>query len=245
MMPRQAVARESRPHRSRDTQVALERRAEEFWRKAYRSSPYLFGRRRSPFAAWAARAVGASRARRTLVELGCGSGRDARFFAARRFDVLALDSSRAAIRAARRLLGTPRVPPAHRVRLVHGRVLRRLRDVPAGSADVVYSHLFYNLHFSPKELGQLFAEAARVLAPGGAHLFAVRSTRDPWCGKGRRIGPNRYDLRPKGVAMQFFDRRIIDRLSRRRFETVRLRPRQEGRGTFPVSVLWVEQRRLE
>jgi SAM-dependent methyltransferase len=123
----------------------------------------------------------------TILELGCGDGRDALHLAGLHHRVIACDFSDAALSqfseaAARR------------------RVEQRLMDVailpysfPDESFDAVYARL--SLHYFPAAVTvQIFAEIARVLRPGGSFLGLFNSHFDSEAGTGTRIEERYYEM---------------------------------------------------
>jgi len=92
-----------------------------------------------------------------VVEAGCGTGKNTGFFATIAEDVQALDASAGMLAQARAKLGAANVAfvPAD---------LRRQWPVATGSADLVAFDLVLE---HVEDLRPLFAEAARVLRPGG------------------------------------------------------------------------------
>ena len=98
---------------------------------------------------------------RTVVEIGCGTGKNTAFLAARAERILALDFSPRMLGVAREKVRRETVP---------GRVLFAVADATDGwpcrgvSADLVTCNLVLE-HVA--DLAPVFAEARRVLAPGG------------------------------------------------------------------------------
>jgi len=98
---------------------------------------------------------------RSVVEIGCGTGKNTSFLASRAERVLALDFSP-------RMLGIAREKVGHET--VAGRVLFALADATAGwpcrdtRADLVTCNLVLE-HVA--DLAAIFAEAQRTLVPGG------------------------------------------------------------------------------
>lgn len=93
-----------------------------------------------------------------VVELGCGTGKNTAWLAGRARSVVALDFSPGMLAKAR-----ARVPDAH-VRFVE-HDLRDAWPLSAESADVIVGNLVLE-HL--EQLPPVYAEAARVLRPGGA-----------------------------------------------------------------------------
>ncbi len=116
----------------------------------------------------------------SLLELGCGNGRDAVFFAEKGQRVIACDQSEIAIAAlgARkqndRYTFRPEFVATDFTRLAEGRF---------GLVDAVYSR--FTLHaITAEESSRTLAFAARSLAPGGRLLIEVRSVKGSLYGQG-------------------------------------------------------------
>ncbi len=114
-----------------------------------------------------------------LVEVGCGNGRDARYFASLGHAVLAIDPSSAAIEKCRQSHdGVEFLECA-------------LQDLPAdrdGRFDAVYSRFSLHAMTAPEELATI-AAAHRLLQPGGSFYIECRSINDPLARKGEVLSP--------------------------------------------------------
>lgn len=116
-----------------------------------------------------------------LLEVGCGNGRDAAFFARQRHEVTAIDLSDAAIDACRaRHEGLP-------VQFLHG-ALPEFSGRFVGGFDVIYSRFVIHAMPLPEEI-ELLAAAARVLRPDGLFYLECRSINDPMARLGKVISP--------------------------------------------------------
>jgi adenylylsulfate kinase-like enzyme/SAM-dependent methyltransferase len=113
-----------------------------------------------------------------LLEVGCGNGRDASYFASLGLRVLALDPSQNAIEAAGR---------SHAVDGLSF-FTGRISDLPvdSGSFDAVYSR--FSLHaMTPDEEDKFLVHALARLRPGGNLFVECRSINDPLARKGEII----------------------------------------------------------
>jgi adenylylsulfate kinase-like enzyme/2-polyprenyl-3-methyl-5-hydroxy-6-metoxy-1,4-benzoquinol methylase len=120
-----------------------------------------------------------SPAERSLIEVGCGNGRDAAHFADAGLSVTAIDASPRAIELCRELHGA-------RISFEQGK-LDEL-DLAPGSFDVVYAR--FVLHaMTPQEEQGFHAAAAAVLRPGGRVFIEARSIHDPLARRGEVISP--------------------------------------------------------
>ena len=119
----------------------------------------------------------------TLLDLGCGAGRDARYFSRKGLSVTAIDRSSSGIRAIQ-----SRNP---RIRCI----LDDLRTVKLkkNSFDVIYAHL--SLHyFDDRTTRRIFQKIYRALKRGGLFFAKCKSVDDPLCGKGEKQGSDMYYL---------------------------------------------------
>ena len=220
------------------TRARIERRdrQREFWQRRYNEDPAFFGPEESEFARWCLPILMSEAGLREIVELGCGYGRDARYLSARGFHVRAVD-------LVRRTGPSPDVARAE-IDTIESDCLEFLSNLAGGSVDAVYSNMFLNMDFTEREHRDLVRAVHRALAPRGLHLFSVRSTSDPWYGRGRRVRPDTYDPAPRGVTMHFFSEAYADRLSKGRFEPVRREERCVGGAVFPIRLWYFAVRRF-
>jgi SAM-dependent methyltransferase len=133
----------------------------------------------------------------SVLEIGCGQGREARDLAARGFRVSAFDHSGVAIAIAKSEVTA--VDSA----AVDFRQHDAADPLPYRSAvfDGVFAHL--SLHyFSDGKTRQLIDEIARVLTPSGVLFFTVRSDQDPLYEHGAFLEEDMFCLR--GHVRHFF-----------------------------------------
>lgn len=113
-----------------------------------------------------------------LLEVGCGNGRDASYFASEGMRVLALDPQAEAIEAARRRYSS------HQLTFLTGTV----SEIPdsSNSFDAVYSR--FCLHaMVPEEEDEFLARSVDLLKPNGSLFIECRSVNDPLARKGEVI----------------------------------------------------------
>lgn len=116
-----------------------------------------------------------------LLEVGCGNGRDAVFFAANGLSVTAIDMSEAAIA---RCAEQHRDSPAE---FLCG-TLPQLESRLQPGFDVVYSRFCLHAMTDAEEL-EMLAASQRLLRPGGALFLECRSINDPLARRGEVISP--------------------------------------------------------
>ena len=115
------------------------------------------------------RIAGHLRSGARVLEIGCGSGRDAAWFLARGFEVTALDGSQAMADRAVEL--HPEL--ADRIRVVRLPAALPFED---GAFDAVVS-LATIMHLSKSAIGGVLGECRRVLTPGGVCAVSVPTSR--------------------------------------------------------------------
>ena len=143
--------------------------------------------------------------RPTILELGCGQGRDAVELAAAGYPVHAVDVSANAIQSAAAAL-----PASLRSRVAFHRLdIADALPFADGAYSAVYSYLSLHYFDDPTTV-RVFAEVHRVLRPGGLLGFVVKSVNDRLCGRGERLGPDRYCL--DGHVRHFFSKDYVHQL---------------------------------
>ncbi len=176
------------------------------WDRTYSNAQDYFGKEPSVLAA---RVLPVLRENgvRTVLELGCGQGRDTSFFAGNRFEVTALDYSESGICQLRKCAKDA----GFRATLkVHD--AREPLPFPDASFDAVYSHMFFTMEFTEEEVTRMLAECRRVLRPGGINIFSVRNDHDPHYGKFEPRGKGTW-RNPLGFVVHFFDEPTLTRMA--------------------------------
>jgi SAM-dependent methyltransferase len=166
------------------------------WDKVYSNDSAFFGEEPSDFAQKCYSDFKRYDVKR-LLELGCGQGRDSIFFASNGLDVYAIDSSKVAIENINQKIKGKNIA----LHLSHFEVRQEL-PFDSNYFDAVYSHMFYNMGFTNEELKFLFKESSRVLKNNGLLYFSVRSDKDVFYNKGKKIGSNIYEI--NGFQIRFF-----------------------------------------
>jgi tellurite methyltransferase len=155
-----------RLHIARGMTVAL--RTWSPWGREYarERDRYVFGTAPSH---WARSVASLVRPGQTVLDLGCGEGRDSVFFAGLEARVSGLDLSAAGLLKARRLARRRGV----RVRWIRGPMTEAL---PPGPFDLIFS--CGAIHYVPRaDRGVLFRRLAAMTRPGGHHAHVVFTDR--------------------------------------------------------------------
>lgn len=147
-----------------------------------------------------------------LLELGCGVGNDARFFARNGIEVLSTDFSEVVVQ--------------QNIEYgVQGNLQFEVLDMTGvfpysdSCFDAVYAHLAIH-YFDDEVTANIIKEVARVLKQGGKFYFICKSTKDPKYGQGEQIGPNSFEC--MGHIRHFFSINHTKELLKDIFDVERL-----------------------
>ncbi len=163
-----------------------------------------------------ARCISAATGPLTVLDLGCGSGEDALYFARHGHRVVATDFSRSAVAETMATARRWRLSRFAAVQVDHSRPPLPFAD---RCFDLVYSHLSVH-YFSDAVTTEIFDELYRVMKPGALLCVKCKSVDDGLYGQGERLGERIY-LR-KGHVRHFFSKEYMaEKLVR--FEIVALR----------------------
>lgn len=187
----------------------------EQWDATYSDARDFFGNEPSELAIRALMAF-SDRGIKSVLELGCGQGRDTWYFVDQGFDVTALDYSEAGI-----------CQMQERAKAIGAKVVLQVHDAknplpfPDNSFDAIYSHMLFTMEFSEQELSHMMKECLRVLKPNGLNIYSVRNDHDPHYGKFTPRGKDMWQ-NPMGFVVHFFSKERIRALAVG-YEVIRIR----------------------
>ncbi len=163
-----------------------------------------------------ARCISAAGGPLVVLELGCGSGADALYFARHGHRVVATDFSRSAVAETMAAARRRRLARLAAVQVDHSR-----SPLPFANRcfDLVYSHLSVH-YFSDAVTTAIFDELHRVMKPGALLCVKCKSVDDGLYGQGDRLDEHIY-LREGHVRHFFSKEYMAEKLAR--FEIVSLR----------------------
>ncbi len=137
-----------------------------------------------------------------ILELGCGVGRDAVYFAQCGHEVVATDGSATVIKQNKMLINQSGVT-------FEKLDMRQTFPYNSESFNVVYANL--SLHYySDEKTREILKEMTRVLKLGGLLVFACKSY-DSLHNTGREIEPN-IIISPTGATLHLFSVNYVDEL---------------------------------
>lgn len=153
-----------------------------------------------------------------ILDLGCGAGRDLKYFAERGYRVVGVDYSRELVEIARRHSGQP-------VELMDFRSL----DFPEETFDAVWA-VASLLHVARADIDQVLAQIRRLLKPGGRFVASMKK------GHGERV-----DERGRFFS-EYLPTEWHDRLSAAGFREIQIREDLEERKVEDgrtISITWL------
>ena len=120
---------------------------------------------------------------KSILEIGSGNGRDAKYFSKNKHNVIAIDQSHSGVEIGKEshLLS---------VQFIEDDFITMDYNAYEG-VDVVYSR--FTLHaIKEKECQIVINKVTNLLKKNGIFAVEVRSTKDPLCGVGKNIGKNEW-----------------------------------------------------
>lgn len=144
---------------------------------------------------------------RTLLDLGCGNGRDAVFFYNHGLKVTAVDISKNGIESLMKKNSLIKT------------ILKNIKNIsfPKESFDVIYAHLSLQ-YFDPRESKIIFDKLHNILTPGGMIFVRCKSTDDPKYGEGMNLGGNIFF---KSHLRHFFTEELMKKLLKK-FKNIKI-----------------------
>jgi ubiquinone/menaquinone biosynthesis C-methylase UbiE len=132
---------------------------------------------------------------KTLLDLGCGDGRDSIYFLNKGLQVTAVDFSKSGI---------------EKLKACQNKINCILKDIrninfADNSFDAIYAHLTLH-YFDDKTTTEIFNNLYKILKKGGLIFVKCKSTDDALCGKGKKVGENMYK---KGHIRHFFTKEYM------------------------------------
>lgn len=211
------------------------------WNKVFLEETAFFGQEPSEFAKKSLELF-RREAVRSLLELGCGQGRDTILFARNGIHVTALDYSDAAVsttleKAATAGVSSLVVSQAHDI--------RQVLPFNDASFDACYAHMLLCMELSTTEIAFALGEIHRVLRLGGMVCYSVRSSFDKHYRAGTQLREEIYKI--GGFAVHFFTEKKIRKLAGG-YEILRIERLVEGslpRDLFCVTLRKTDQPPVE
>jgi ubiquinone/menaquinone biosynthesis C-methylase UbiE len=151
---------------------------------------------------------------KTLLDLGCGNGRDSLYFARKGLQVTAADWSKSGLDQLKKLVEKKKVANLEVIQQDISQLTFKLN-----SFDVIYAHL--SLHyFDDKTTRRIFDKLYSVLKKDGLLFVKCKSTDDMLYGRGRKLEEKMYKFRDH--VRHFFDKEYMTALLAK-FQIIKVR----------------------
>lgn len=188
------------------------------WDSVYSSDNSFFGNEPSILAKQSLRFLD-EHGCKNILELGCGQGRDAIFFARNGYNVHAIDSSNIALSQTRENIA--KLGLGRMVRTSQANLSKELPEISEEEkVNAVFSNLFYCMPFSDGELRRIFGFVHDLLPQGGLHIFSFRDKqRDAAFSQGKEISKDTFEI--NGFRIRFFSKDEMLALNSR-FKTLQI-----------------------
>ncbi len=121
---------------------------------------------------------------KNILEIGSGNGRDAIFFAEHKHNIVAVDQSHSAISIAKKIKYNSKI------KFLEDDFVK-MNYEKFQNIDAVYSR--FTLHaIKQKECEIVLTKVYNILKNNGLFMIEARSTKDPLCGVGKKVGKYEY-----------------------------------------------------
>ena len=168
---------------------------------------------------------------KSVLDLGCGEGVEAIFFAEKGAQVTCIDFSDNAMASFKeKIQGTAL---EEKITLVKDDILNISRFGDE-SFDAIYSNLALH-YFNDEETSKLFKEIHRVLRKNGLLIFRVKNTRDKYYGQGKKLEEDMYER--KGHVRHFFSKEYLNSKIKD-FETISIKADNKTMGDGTEAWAW-------
>ena len=202
------------------------------WDKVFVQAPAFFGEEPSDCARLSL-AHFQKEGVQTLLELGCGQGRDTMLFAQNGLDVTALDYSPTAVSAVLEKAKSRGLTPR-----IHAQThdVKKLLPFPDNTFDACFAHMLLCMELSSFEMVDILRETHRILKPNGLVTYSVRSNFDKHFRTGTHLSEDMYEI--GGFVIHFFTKEKIHQLAKG-YEILEIIRQEEGslpRDLFVVTL---------
>ena len=193
----------------------------DFWNKKFEMESH-FGTGPTGFAKECERFL-KNKGVKKILDLGCGQGRDSKYFVDQEYDVTAVDFSEKALKSIK----------DKRIKIIQ-RNVQDLSIFPDHSFDVVYSNLVLHL-FRREVIQKIIDQIYRILKPEGFLLFTGKNKKDKLGGKGEKIAEQTFVY--KGVLRFYFKTQDLKALLKD-FEIIKMEEESHIQFGEKPSVYW-------
>lgn len=168
---------------------------------------------------------------KTILEIGCGQGRDALFFSGEGYSVETFDISENAIQFVNQTKESFNLNNLNAI--VHD--VQETFPHSSNSFDFVYSNLALQF-FDLKSLEKIFENVHRVMKDDATLLFSTKKKGDKYYDFGTKI--DEYAFEHKGIVRYFYDKPVLEKILEQKFEIINFDDDKHENPNLTTSVWW-------
>ena len=167
----------------------------------------------------------------TLLELGCGQGRDSLFFTNFVSNVTSVDISENAINFVKKIKNERNLTNLDL--FVHD-IIEPL-DFPDKSFDMVYSNLALQF-FDINQLNKIFLNISKIMSNDSFFMFSTKKSGDKYFNFGKKISENSFEY--KDITRYFFEKSEITHLLEQNFQIISFEEDEHQNLDNTISAWW-------
>ncbi len=198
-----------------------------YWNDMY-SKENAFGTGPTKLAIYAEKIMNENKVR-TVLELGCGQGRDSLFFAEKGYQVTAIDFSKNAVNYVKKIIEQNEIE----------NIDVKLQDIVQLDLDHKFDCIYSNLalqFFNQNQLSDIFKKVSRMLHEDQVFIFSTKKPGDKYHNVGRKI--NEKAFMTNDIVRYFFDKGEIEEMLKPFFEIETLEEEDHTNADGSKSVWW-------
>tara|TARA_Y100001936_G_scaffold209180_1_gene215119 strand:+ start:22675 stop:23346 length:672 start_codon:yes stop_codon:yes gene_type:complete len=167
----------------------------------------------------------------TLLELGCGQGRDSLFFTNFVSNVTSVDISENAINFVKKIKNERNLTNLDL--FVHD--IKEPLDFPDKSFDMVYSNLALQF-FDINQLNKIFLNISKIMSNDSFFMFSTKKSGDKYFNFGKKISENSFEY--KDITRYFFEKSEITHLLEQNFQIISFEEDEHQNLDNTISAWW-------
>lgn len=167
----------------------------------------------------------------TLLELGCGQGRDSLFFTNFVSNVTSVDISENAINFVKKIKNERNLTNLDL--FVHD--IKEPLDFLDKSFDMVYSNLALQF-FDINQLNEIFSNISKIMSNDSFFMFSTKKPGDKYFNFGEKISENSFEY--KDITRHFFEKSEITHLLEQNFQIISFEEDEHQNLDNTISAWW-------
>ncbi|MBC8304744.1 MAG: class I SAM-dependent methyltransferase [Pelagibacterales bacterium] len=196
---------------SKESEIINELKKLGYWNNLYTKEDY-FGTGPTLLAIFAKKII-EDNSLHSILELGCGQGRDAVFFSRLGYNIVATDISKNAIDFVSKVKKEEKLDNLEL--LVHD--TQKVLNVGNSKFDLIYSNLALQF-FNIVELEKIFSNIHKLMENNSYFLFSTKKSGDKYYNFGNKISDNAFEY--KEIVRYFFEKHELESILKKKFQII-------------------------